>query len=432
MRPNAPFGLVMGLALLSGLLTFLFREVIFMRLFVLMAALLLLSAAWTGISLRGVELSRTARATRLRVGQYAEQRFALVNRGRLPHFGLEVRDESPLSSLGSEQGSRYLTRLGGGQRRSYSVRVTLRRRGVFPLGPTLLLGGDPFGLFSMRRAFPSRQSVIVYPYLVRLENFVPTRGQMTGGRMVPRRALYITPFPAGARQYLPGDPYNRIHWKATAHSGRLMSKEFEQDPQSDVWLFLDAGSGSHYAPPPSDKGPETESLRGVRAWLPKDSLEYAVSVAATLAEYYLRHGEAVGLATAAPRPEVILPAHGTLQLARVLEALASAQRGDSISMTALVEEQVGLIPQGGLVLVVGGRLTRDLWESTQRLLDNQLSPLLVLADMASFGAEEQPAEDLPQPETLGVPVLRLSYGTELKPTLEEQARRLFPADLRRG
>ena len=32
---------------------------------------------------------------------------------------------------------------------------------------------------------------------------------------------------------------NRIHWPTTVRMRRLMTKEFELDPTSDVWLFLD-------------------------------------------------------------------------------------------------------------------------------------------------------------------------------------------------
>ena len=32
----------------------------------------------------------------------------------------------------------------------------------------------------------------------------------------------------------------RIHWPSTARRGRFMVKEFEQDPQADIWIFLDA------------------------------------------------------------------------------------------------------------------------------------------------------------------------------------------------
>ena len=50
----------------------------------------------------------------------------------------------------------------------------------------------------------------------------------------------VAKLPGGVREYVDGDPLNRIHWMSTARRDRLMVKEFELDPQSDVWIFLDA------------------------------------------------------------------------------------------------------------------------------------------------------------------------------------------------
>ncbi len=58
--------------------------------------------------------------------------------------------------------------------------------------------------------------------------------------MIRQRSADVTPHAAGVREYVPGDPMKRIHWPSTAHKGRLMVKEFEQDPQADIWIFLDA------------------------------------------------------------------------------------------------------------------------------------------------------------------------------------------------
>ena len=38
------------------------------------------------------------------------------------------------------------------------------------------------------------------------------------------------------------DGFNRISWSATARLGRLMVKEFDQDPTADVWVVLDLHS----------------------------------------------------------------------------------------------------------------------------------------------------------------------------------------------
>jgi uncharacterized protein (DUF58 family) len=70
--------------------------------------------------------------------------------------------------------------------------------------------------------------------------------RVTGGDALRRRTHYITTNASGVRDYAPGDPFNRIHWKSTARKDRLIVKEFELDPLADVWLILDLWSGAHY------------------------------------------------------------------------------------------------------------------------------------------------------------------------------------------
>ena len=58
--------------------------------------------------------------------------------------------------------------------------------------------------------------------------------------------MEATSHAAGVRDYQPGDPLNRIHWKSSARKDRFMVKEFDQDPQGDVWILLDASKFTQY------------------------------------------------------------------------------------------------------------------------------------------------------------------------------------------
>ncbi len=83
------------------------------------------------------------------------------------------------------------------------------------------------------------------PYIVDLDYFPFLPGLLPGGRALHRRTLEVSPHAAGVREYAPGDPLSRIHWKSTARRDHIMVKEFEQDPQADVWILLDAHRHSH-------------------------------------------------------------------------------------------------------------------------------------------------------------------------------------------
>jgi hypothetical protein len=84
-----------------------------------------------------------------------EEQFTLFNKGRLPMPWIEVFNQSTLPFAA---GSRLFTLVLGRQRRNYLARTWLTRRGGFPLGPTRLTTGDPFGLFTAGKTVPADET----------------------------------------------------------------------------------------------------------------------------------------------------------------------------------------------------------------------------------------------------------------------------------
>ena len=270
---------LLGISLIAGAVT---GNRLFFRLSYLWGVLLGLSGLMSIFSLRGVSLKRSTRVFRSSVGQIFEERYEVVNSGRLPQLWVEVRDET---SLPGSHGSHVLTLIGGRESRTYLARARLVERGVFPLGPTVLASGDIFGLFPIQRKFESEHSLLVYPSMVHIRSFPSPPGLLPGGEALRRRTAQITSNAAGVREYGPGDPLNRIHWISTARRNRLMVKEFELDPLAEVWIFVDA-LGTAQASRPSP-GQEFDLRDGWRKrfeyQLPPSTLEYSVTAAASLA-----------------------------------------------------------------------------------------------------------------------------------------------------
>jgi len=71
-----------------------------------------------------------------------------------------------------------------------------------------------------------------------------------------------------------------------------MVKEFDQDPQAEVWLFLDAQL-SVQAVQPHDEMPElpVEDMlftRRPKFTLPPSTLEYGITITASLVHYFIQ------------------------------------------------------------------------------------------------------------------------------------------------
>ncbi|HEX7974329.1 MAG TPA: hypothetical protein VF498_07965, partial [Anaerolineales bacterium] len=174
---NPGQGIVLFLLLVSLAAGVMTGQPLYYRLSYLWGLLLIGSWLMSTIALRGVKVRRVSRTLRSQVGQVFEERFEIQNTGRLPRLWIEVKDES---SLPGTRGSHVLTLVGGRESRSYLARTRLLERGVFPLGPTELISGDLFGLFPVRRVFPSEESLLVYPILFDVQTFPNPPGLLPG------------------------------------------------------------------------------------------------------------------------------------------------------------------------------------------------------------------------------------------------------------
>lgn len=397
---------------------------IYARLSYVWGFLLGLSWIWSRLSLRGVELERKARSRRAHVGQVFEERFFVENTGLLPRLWLHVRDQS---ALPGSSGSRVLTLLGGRERRSYRARTRLIQRGVFSLGPTEVVSGDLFGLFPVTHIVPSNGSLLVYPMMAEVESFASPPGLLPGGEALRLRTHQVTPNSAGVREYVPGDPLNRIHWLSTARRNELITKEFELDPLAEVWIFLDAEEAVQAAQPYSLPSQAVEA-----AWapwaadkeirLPPSTEEYGVSIAASLAQYFLRRDRSVGMASyhqaLRGTPDILPPDRGGRQLGKILEMLAPLRASGDLSISALVTAHAQHIPRGSTVIVITPSVEREVALAADLLSQRGLRPVVVLLNAASFGGSKG-TEDLAMSlSALDIPVWEIRSGEDLETTLE--------------
>lgn len=403
--------------LVSGVPT----PIFFTRLVYLCLLLIVVGWIWAFISTRGFAFIREARVLRQQVGQVFEERFKLNNRFPFIRLWVEIRDESQLPG---NSGSRVLSLVGPRQQRSYIAYTLLNRRGSFYLGPTILTSGDPFGLFHNRVRLINENRLLVLPYIVDLKTFPSPIGMFPGGRAVRRKAYEVTPQAAGVRDYAPGDALRRIHWPTSARKDRLMTKEFDQDPQADVWIFLDAYAPVHFR---DDDIETAQSLRVDQLWtwnrqteiqLPTDTFEYAVSAAGSVANYYIKQGRTVGFACAADVLTVLSPERGERQLNKILETLTFLNSNGNLPLIGLVEAQAPSLPRASTVVMVTSSTDNSVDLAIDNMVMRNLRPVIVFVDGYSFGSDLTSAEVIHRVRQRGVPVITVSKDRDLKESLE--------------
>jgi uncharacterized protein (DUF58 family) len=93
------------------------------------------------------------------------------------------------------------------------------------------------GLWDMRRDQPLAAQVRVYPNLQRLEDVLALRRDNIGAK--PVRQIGKGREFEKLREYLPGDGFDEIHWKATARRGKPVTKVFQVEQTREVYVVLD-------------------------------------------------------------------------------------------------------------------------------------------------------------------------------------------------
>ena len=402
------------IALILGLAT---TRSIFFTIFYVVVLVLALTYFWARTALNQVQLVRQTRTRRAQVGSTVSETFILRNRSSLPNMWLEVDDDSDLPG---HHASHVMSNMPAHTEYSWTVRTICRERGRFRFGPITLTSGDPFGLYRIQYHLSYTSNIVVYPSTVSLRSFPLPIGVLPGGDALRRRTHYITTNAAGVRDYEPGDPFNRIHWRSTARKDRLIVKEFELDPLADVWLMLDLWSGVHYG----DRHlPEIEYTDDPRTllkrmstafMLPPSTEEYAISATASIAQFFLRRDRTVGLVANGQRREVLQADRGERQLEKILETLSVLRARGSVPFEEVLYRETPSVPRGTTLVLVSPS-TDVRWAQTARPLRRSgLYVTAVVLDAKSFGGPPGADHFVGGLLASGVPLSVLRKGDQLE------------------
>ena len=386
---------------------------------------------WVRWVARGLRVTRYARVLRANVGDFFEEHYELMNGSRVVAPWIEIFNRSRIPHA---SGSRLMSLVLGRQKRTYLARTWLTRRGAFTLGPTRITTGDPFGLFRSSREVPAAQTLLVLPMLFNLSSFHLPPGLLPGGQVIRRRSSDITPHASGVREYIHGDAMKRIHWPTSVRRNQLMVKEFEQDPQAEVWLYLDSQASVHRQKPFVDDQVPTETTffgRKPEFKLPPSSLEYSISITASLAHYFIAQRRAVGYASAGQAFTVHHAERSERQEGRILETLAFVEADGDLSIAALVAAQASQLPQGSTAILVTPTTRPELLQAVDDLQRRYLRPVVVLLDAASFGGPHGTEKLARSLHERRVPVCLVACDADLKQALSTLTTDLISQEMRK-
>ena len=299
-----------------------------------LVGLLVVAYVWSRSLARRVRVFRESPRGSYMMGEEFEETFRVRNTSvlRLPYC--EVYDLNPLD--GYVPGRAFS--LGANSSVTWRARGTFTRRGRHTFGPLEARLGDPFGLFPRRIRVAPKTEVVVYPAIHALRGIAP---QWAGGNLADvrgGRAIDVAPDVSSIREYAPADGLSRIHWRSTARAGQLMSRVFDTGQSADILVLLDLQRGIH-------AGTGAES-----------SLEYAVSLAASVCHAAIKRGQAVGLVTNDRSGTAYGAGRGETQRLRILDYLALARDDGVLTLADTVRRYgEGWRGRGGLIVITANR-----------------------------------------------------------------------------
>jgi uncharacterized protein (DUF58 family) len=336
--------------------------------------LFLLAWAWPKLAIRGMTVTRRLDPGTPTVGEPYEEAIEVRRQGWVPAPWVEVRD---LSQIPDYQPGRVISV--GGDPVRWNSRGIYRRRGWMAFGPTSLRVREPFGLFNEEIKLGQRTSVLVYPRVRPIPDLLTPSAQQIGNSPSFGAWADYPPETGGVRDYTTGDSFGRIHWPLSMKHGKLMSKTFEQPLTTDLWILLDLDRNVHFG-----EGEES-------------TVEYAVSLAASMASQVHGRGRQVGLIANDSKGTILEPHRAVRQDRLILDYLAVAQADGRTSLTqTLAWEKIRRLPRRAIAVITPS--ADPDWVRLLQAVRGRRSKLIVFyLDVASFGGPDQnPSFDLGQ------------------------------------
>ena len=291
-------------------------------------------------------------------GEQTELLLEVTNAKPLPLAWLRSEDDIPdaLALAPAERVRHYLaTRrvlinlftLGLYQRVIRRYTVTGTQRGAWKYGPAKLICGDIFGFRSQQEELADTTLLLVYPRLYELPELGLDARHPFGDYQTRYRLIDDPLRLRGVREYLPGDNFRHIHWKATARRQELQTKLFEPSASRPLAIFINIRTFTH-------------RFEGIDPEL----REFVISAGASIARWAHLRGEAFGvyansMMQAGQRVHIAPSAHPQ-QLMRVLEALAYCVGVPHTTIERVLQQETDQLRFGASIVLISATLSDSL------------------------------------------------------------------------
>lgn len=305
---------------------------------VLLAAYELLTARH---ALRNATSERVLSSLKINAGQTLEVDILVEVEGKWPLPWLVLEDTLPTRLLLQSGSNRELHFPGSNRKLRLSYSLPNMPRGKYVLGDTRLVTGDIFGLTKKVIVHKRQDEVTVYPKIIPIPYWHTINKFNIGHTNAQNRMAEDSSNVIGVRDYAQGDRLSRIHWRASARTGSLKTKEFELHVTNDMMFFLNRSE---------------EAYRSGSNQL----FELAVTTCASLLKHAVSKKYSVGLTSYGKDRLTIAQSRSFEQYIRIIEHLAIVQADGGDEYNDAILREVNYLQRGSTIVLVTPMLDQPL------------------------------------------------------------------------
>ena len=219
-------------------------------------------------------------------------------------INLEVIDELPIQF--QDRTSKFNIELKPGQvdRIDYTLRPV--KRGLYSFGQVNAFATTMIGLAARRFKLSEAREVAVYPSYIQMRQYelLAISNQLTEHGIKKIRRIGNNMEFEQIKNYVSGDDYRKVNWKATARRGALMVNQYQDEKSQQVYSVIDKGRLMQMP------------FEGMSL------LDYAINSSLVISNIALKKGDKAGIVTFQHKVNSILPASSrNVQLNLILEHL---------------------------------------------------------------------------------------------------------------
>lgn len=226
------------------------------------------------------------------------------------HVRARIIDELPFQF--QARNISFRISIGPAEKKIIQYQVRPVKRGEYSFGAVNVFVKSPIGLAARRYKFSQDIMVPVYPSFIQMRKYelLAISNRLTEVGVKKIRRMGMNREFEQIKEYVQGDDYRTINWKATARKSRIMVNQYEDERSQQVYSIIDMGRVMRMP------------FNGMTL------LDYAINTSLVISNIAMNKHDKAGIITFAHKVQAVLPAdRRSSQLQKILDLLYRQKTG---------------------------------------------------------------------------------------------------------